>query len=89
MKQSKSEFLESIGQLPPPEKAAAVVHRVYMLTASRTGWPTRTPETWAELDDQARAYNVESIHTWIEERELFAEFVDAIAEARLGAKKER
>jgi hypothetical protein len=89
MKQSESEFLESIRQLPALEKAAAVAHRVYMLTSSRTGWPTRTPETWAELDDKARAYNIESIHTWIEERELFARFGDAIGEARINAKKER
>jgi len=82
MKETESEFHEYLMQLPALERAAAITHRIYMLTACRTGWPTRTPERWADLDNSARQYNIESIQTWLQETELFDRFQGAIAEAR-------
>jgi len=80
MKQYEAEFLKSISDLPAPERAAAIAHRVYMLTASRTGWQVRTPEKWTQLDNKTREYNLEAIRTWRREPELLDLFLKAVRE---------
>ena len=82
MKQSESEFLESLSKLSALEQGAAIAHRIYVLTASRTGWSTRTPERWEELDSEARQYNIDCMQTWLEESELWDRFQSVIGELR-------
>lgn len=86
MEQSKQDFLASIAELPTPEKAAAIAHRIYALTAGRCGWTTRVPERWTALDSSAREYNMATVDTWVEEIELFERWVHALLELRVAAR---
>jgi len=83
MNQQESAFLKSIDGLPPLERAAAIAHRVYMLTADRVGWTQRVPEEWLKLDEQAKRYNIEGIRTWSRESQLLERFLHAVLEERL------
>jgi hypothetical protein len=82
MKQSTEAFFEKIDSLSTNERAAAIAHRIYMLTAERADWTTRVPEEWEELSDEARSYNLESIKTWVEEARLFDSWLQAVNELK-------
>jgi len=63
-------LLQSIEDLPPRERAAAIAHHVYVLTARRVGWELRVPVAWNDLADDAKAFNTASVDTWAQEPEI-------------------
>jgi hypothetical protein len=84
MSQDEAEFLKSIASLPAAERAAAISHRIYALTAEHSQWTSRVPAEWAALDESARAYNIESVRTWARETPLLERWLHAVLEVRLG-----
>ena len=87
MKQSDQEFLDSLHDLPPLERAAAIGHRIYVMTALRAGWTLRVPEDWKDLSDETRRYNEESITTWGQSSELLERWLHAVFTVRLDLHK--
>ena len=63
-------LLQSIRDLPPRERAAAIAHHVYVLTARRVGWELRVPAAWNDLPDDAKEFNAASVDTWAQEPEI-------------------
>ena len=82
MKQSDKEFLDSLHGLRPLERAAAIGHRIYVMTAERAGWTLRVPEEWKDLSDDTRRYNEESITTWCQSSDLLERWLHAVFDVR-------
>jgi hypothetical protein len=81
MLSSREEFLDRVARLTPIERAAAIGHRIYIMTAQQAGWTLRVAEEWEDLTPEARQYNVASIATWIQSPELLDQWIHALREA--------
>jgi hypothetical protein len=78
------DLLQEYEDLSPRERAAALAHHVYVLTSRRVGWQQRVPPGWRELSDDARAFNLASIDTWVEEREVRAAWAQLLDDLDAG-----
>lgn len=78
------EILRAVAPLPPRERAAALMHYVYMLTAERVAWNKRVATDWRSLDAAARDFNLASADTWLREPELYEAWCQAIEQLRQG-----
>lgn len=58
---SDGEFLANLEGLPPRERAAAIGHRIYVMTAKRAAWTLRVAEEWNDLSEESRRYNEELV----------------------------
>jgi hypothetical protein len=66
----KQQLLTEISALPVRERAAALAHLAYTLTAQRVGWELRVPERWVDLSTEAKQFNLASADTWAQEPDL-------------------
>jgi hypothetical protein len=85
MLSSQEQFLDRVAGLTPIDRAAAIGHRIYIMTAQQAGWTLRVAEEWEALSPEAREYNVASIATWIRSPELLDRWMHAVLEARIAA----
>jgi hypothetical protein len=83
MSSSDELFLDSLKNLPPLERAAAIAHRIYIVTARREGWTLRVAEEWADLSEESRRFNEESIATWCRSSELLERWLHAVLDVRI------
>jgi hypothetical protein len=80
-----NEIIDSVADLPPKERAAAIAHGVYMLAAQASAeWDPRVSESWSDLTEEARAYNLASIEVWAAQPALTDAWIAAIGELRGG-----
>ena len=77
---NNDEILKEVAGLSARERAAAIGHYVYIKTSEQVGWGTRVPVDWENLSDDARAFNLASIDTWIRERALLDAWNSALEE---------
>ena len=83
MSSSDQQFLDSLDGLPPLERAAAIGHRIYVMTARRANWTLRVAEEWADLSEESRRYNEESVATWSQSPELLDRWLHAVLDVRI------
>jgi hypothetical protein len=74
----KQKSLKEIALLPTRERAAALAHLAYVLTAQRVGWELRVPERWTDLSAEAKQFNLASVDTWAEDQDLLVAWDIAI-----------
>ena len=86
MSSSDKAFLDSLAALPRLERAAAIGHRIYVITAKRAGWTLRVAEEWADLSEESRRYNEESIATWSQSPELLDRWLHSVLEVRIAGR---
>jgi hypothetical protein len=79
---TNAQILQEVGQFSPRERAAAIAHYIYALTAERVRWGKRVPTEWHDLPDDAREFNIASIDTWANERDLRDAWHDALQEVQ-------
>ena len=78
------QILVDVRRLPSRERAAAIMHSVYMMTADRIGWEKRVETEWNQLSSEAQSFNLASVDTWLRETKLYDAWCDAIEEIRKG-----
>lgn len=80
----EADILQATAGLPEKEKAAALAHLVYAETARTVGseWSMRVPDTWEQLDDKARKFNLAAIETWARMPEVLEAWVTAVKASR-------
>jgi hypothetical protein len=79
---STDEILREVAALSVRERAAAIAHYIYMMTAERSGWQKRVPVAWNELSTDAREFNLASTDTWAREAALYEAWCDALRQLR-------
>lgn len=64
--------IEAINALPEEQRAAAIMHFIYIQTIERpeVDWETRLAPTWATLDERAKDFNLAVLETWTKHPEL-------------------
>jgi len=74
-------LLEAMEHLSPKERAAALGHWIYVLTAHRltNEWTLRVNEAWEDLDARSREFNLAGIDTWAQSPAVFAAWTEAVA----------
>ena len=77
------EILREVAEYPAAERAAAIAHYVYMITAERSGWGKRVPTPWSRLPPEARHFNVVSIDVWAHDPALLDAWNEAVRQARI------
>ncbi|HEU0076235.1 MAG TPA: hypothetical protein VFQ76_01225 [Longimicrobiaceae bacterium] len=76
------EILEEVDRLPARERAAAIAHYIYMKTAERVGWGKRVPTEWAQLEQDAKEFNMASMDAWSREPQLYDAWCEAMQQLR-------
>jgi hypothetical protein len=71
-------ILQEVRGFSPRERAAAIAHYVYMLTAERVSWAKRVPTQWHELGEDAKEFNMAAADTWAAESELYSAWLTAV-----------
>jgi hypothetical protein len=77
------DIMKEVEGYPAEERAAAIAHYVYQMTAERVGWGSRVPPTWTDLPEEARHFNVAAIESWARNAVLFDAWCQAVRQ--LGA----
>ena len=77
---------DAIVPLPETERAAAIMHLIYIETIERPGvdWETRLASDWVDLDARAKAFNIAILDTWAKHPDLFRLWLATI-EGKLAA----
>jgi hypothetical protein len=72
--------IEAIARLPENERAAAIMHFIYIQTIARpdVDWETRLAPTWAGLDERAKEFNRAVLETWKDYPDLIGMWLSAV-----------
>jgi hypothetical protein len=75
----ENEILKKTAALAPRERAAAIAHAIYILAGEATpGWQMRVAADWNDLSEEAKAFNLTTIDTWLKHDGLATAWIDAI-----------
>jgi hypothetical protein len=79
-----AEVLKSFMRLPPNERAAALAHWIYVQTTrnSDSEWNLRVTESWDNLANAPKHFNVLTMDTWAEHPKLLDAWIEAITTYR-------
>ena len=77
---SSKDEIEAISKLPEKERAAAIMHFIYISTITKpeVDWETRLAPTWGALDERAKAFNIAILETWKNHPGLLMEWLTTV-----------
>ncbi len=72
--------IAAIRDLPPVERAAAIMPAIYIQTIHRpdVDWQTDLAPSWSVLDERAKAFNLAILETWTRHPDLLELWTETV-----------